>query len=112
MQRRHLRRIVIAGVSVLMIGSMGSITAGISHATPDDTTFTQTEARLGGATPAYTGAGANANDVTKDADRLTTSTPADANQGSFLNAASIIVRCCVATKRTIAGSSTSTSSFV
>ncbi len=50
MQRRHLRRIVIAGVSVLMIGSMGFITAGISHAAPDDTTFTQTEARLGGAT--------------------------------------------------------------
>ena len=87
MQRRHLRRIVIAGVSVLMIGSMGFITAGISHAAPDDTTFAQTEARQGGATPAYTGAGANANDVTKDADRLTTSTPADANQGSFLNAA-------------------------
>src|SRR4051794_23241973 len=87
MQRRHLRRIVIAGVSVLMIGSMGFFTAGISHAAPDDTTFTQTEARQGGATPAYTGAGADANDVTKDADRLTTSTPADANQGSFLNAA-------------------------
>ncbi len=42
---------------------------------------------MGGTTPAYTGAGANANDVTKDADRLTSSTPTDANQGSFLNAA-------------------------
>ncbi len=57
------------------------------EAAPDDTTYTQTEARAGGTTPAYTGAGANPNDATKDADRLTTSVPADNNQGSFVNQA-------------------------
>ena len=86
MQRRHFKPIV-STVAIVMVAAMGLFASGAAQAAPDDTTFSQTEARQGGTTPAYTGAGANANDVTKDADRLTTSTPTDANQGSFLNAA-------------------------
>jgi hypothetical protein len=85
MQRSHLRTIVATVATVALVGAAAVITSGVAQGMPDDTAFSQTEARS--ATTPYSGAGANMNDVTRDADRVTTSNPTDGNQGSFLNTA-------------------------